>query len=47
MTENRQYRTEQYAMRADVDQEGLLKVRFFVIAVAPERKQRGTEQLQC
>lgn len=26
MTENRLYRTEQYAARADVDAEGLLKV---------------------
>lgn len=26
MTENRKYRTQQYAVRADVDAEGLLKV---------------------
>ena len=26
MTENRKYRKQQYAMRADVDAEGLLKV---------------------
>lgn len=26
MTENRKYRTQQYAARADVDAEGLLKV---------------------
>lgn len=30
MTENRQYRTQQYAVRADVDAEGLLKVRLWL-----------------